>query len=202
MQQVNAADKGRTLDVLIVGAGMAGLCALHQVRKLHMSVKVLEGGSGLGGTWFWNRYPGCRCDIDSLEYSYSFEDELQQDWSWSERYAAQPEILEYMNWVADRLELRSDMEFNTWIKSAHFDDATSIWTVTTHTGEVITCKYLITATGCLSQPKKIDFKGADSFKGETYYTYKWPHDRQRSGRSEDLHAHSQLFGAAAELPNG
>ncbi len=176
MQEAGAANGSCNLDAVIIGAGMAGLCALHQVRKLNMSVKVLEGGSDLGGTWFWNRYPGCRCDIDSVEYSYSFDNELQQEWSWSERYAAQPEILAYMNWVAKKLNLRSDMEFNTWIKSTHFDEGSETWAVTTDTGEVITCRYLIMATGCLSAPKKIDIKGTDNFAGETYYTYKWPHE--------------------------
>lgn len=165
----------RRFDVVIIGAGMSGLCMLHQARKAGLTAKLFEGGYDLGGTWFWNRYPGCRCDIESVEYSFSFEKELQKEWSWSERYAGQPEILRYMNWAADRLQLRSDMEFNTWIESATFNEETDTWTVKLHSGELVHSQFLVTATGCLSAPKDIDIAGAEDFAGETYYTYKWPH---------------------------
>jgi len=165
----------REFDIVIVGAGVSGLYMLHSAREAGMTARVFEGGSDLGGTWFWNRYPGCRCDIESVEYSYSFSDEIQKEWSWSERYAGQPEILRYLNWVAEKLNLRTGMEFDTWIKSAAFDEKKSIWKVELHTGEVVNCKYLVTATGCLSAPKDIDIKGTDTFKGQVYYTYKWPH---------------------------
>lgn len=168
--------KQRSFDVVIIGAGMAGLSMLYQAREAGLSVHLYEGGGDLGGTWYWNRYPGCRCDIESLEYSFSFVDALQQEWSWSERYASQPEILRYMNWVADRLALRDLMQFDTWIRSAKFDEASETWNVEFSSGERVTCRFLITATGCLSAPKKIDIPGAEDFRGETYYTYKWPHE--------------------------
>ncbi len=169
-------EEQRSFDVVIIGAGMAGLCMLHQAREAGLSVQLYEGGGGLGGTWYWNRYPGCRCDIESLEYSYSFVEELQQEWSWSERYASQPEILRYMNWVADRLDLRDLMQFDTWIRSSVFDEDSGTWNVELSSGETVNCRFLVTATGCLSAPKKIDILGAGDFKGETYYTYKWPHE--------------------------
>src|SRR3954471_19824653 len=120
--------KPREVDAIIVGAGFAGLYALHRLGGMGLRVQVLEAGSDIGGTWFWNRYPGARCDVESLEYSYSFSDELQQEWEWPERYGTQPEILRYINHVADRFDLRRDIEFNTRVKAAAFDDASGLWT--------------------------------------------------------------------------
>ena len=126
------------LDAVVIGAGVGGLYALHRLRdKLGMKVRVLEAGSGVGGTWYWNRYPGCRCDVESLEYSYSFDDGLQQEWSWPERYGNQPEILEYVEHVADRFHLHRDIQFNTRVVSAAYDRATNLWTIRTDQGERI-----------------------------------------------------------------
>ncbi|WP_454117063.1 flavin-containing monooxygenase [Microbacterium aurum] len=168
--------KTRNLDVLIVGAGVAGLYALHSAREAGLRVRLFEGAPDLGGTWYWNRYPGCRCDIESVEYSYSFNDALQQEWSWSERYAAQPEILRYLNWVAERLALRPDMEFDTWVRAARWSEDDQNWVVELHTNEVVTTRFLVTATGCLSAPKAIDIPGTNTFVGDVYYTYRWPHE--------------------------
>jgi cyclohexanone monooxygenase len=163
------------LDAVVVGAGFAGLYALHRLRGLGFSVRVFEAGSGVGGTWFWNRYPGARCDIESLEYSYQFSPELQQDWEWSERYATQPEILRYLEHVADRFELRRDIQFDTRVLSAHFDDATGRWAVETDRG-VVSARFCIMATGCLSSANTPKFPGIDRFAGATYHTGRWPHE--------------------------
>lgn len=165
----------RRLDVVVVGAGFAGLYAIHLMRKIGVKVHAFEAGSGVGGTWFWNRYPGARCDIESLEYSYSFCDELQQEWKWSERYAAQPEILEYLNHVADRFSLRSDVTLNTRIISASFDDGLDEWRLLTDTGEQVQAKFCIMATGCLSSAQMPELKGISDFAGDIYHTGSWPH---------------------------
>ena len=159
----------------MVGAGFAGLYALHRLRGLGLSVRVFEAGSGVGGTWFWNRYPGARCDIESLEYSYQFSEELQQAWRWSERYATQPEILRYLEHVADRFDLRRDIELDTRVVAAHFDDAASRWNVTTPRGTV-TARFCVMATGCLSSANVPRFEGAERFRGATYHTGRWPHE--------------------------
>src|SRR6266550_7402395 len=125
-------------DVVVVGAGFAGMYMLHKLHVQGMTVRVFEQGSGVGGTWYWNRYPGARCDVESMQYSYSFSEELQQEWDWSERYAPQPEILKYANHVADRFNLRPDIQFNTRVDSAAFDEATSLWSVTTSDGKTVT----------------------------------------------------------------
>jgi cyclohexanone monooxygenase len=166
----------RDLDVVIVGAGFAGMYMLHRLRGLGMSVRVLEGASGVGGTWYWNRYPGARCDVESMQYSYSFSPEIQQEWTWSELFASQPEILRYANFVADRLDLKRDISFDTLVTSAHFDDAAHRWDITTDTGETFSARFCVMATGCLSNARVPDFKGLDSFKGETYHTGQWPHE--------------------------
>ena len=168
-------DMGR-FDAIIVGAGVGGLYAIHRLRKLGLKVRAFEAGDGVGGTWYWNRYPGCRCDVESLEYSYSFSDELQQEWHWPERYGTQPEILRYINHVADRFDLRRDIEFNTRIKEAVFDSKTNLWTVTTDKGHVATARYCIMATGNLSTPRKPNIAGLESFKGNWYHTGVWPHE--------------------------
>ncbi len=164
----------RQVDAIVVGAGFAGLYMLHRLRGLGMSAQVFEAGSEIGGTWFWNRYPGARCDIESLEYSYSFDDDLQQSWHWSERYASQPEILRYIHHVAARFDLRRDIRLNTRVASAVFDDATGRWTVRTESGEVMTARFCIMATGCLSAAKVPEIPGLDRFEGPTYHTGLWP----------------------------
>ena len=163
-------------DAIIVGAGVGGLYAIHRLRKLGLNVRAFEAGDGVGGTWYWNRYPGCRCDVESLEYSYSFSDELQQEWHWPERYGTQPEILRYINHVADRFDLRRDIEFNTRVKEAVFDGETNTWTVKTDKGDTATARYCIMATGNLSTPRKPNIAGLESFKGRWYHTGLWPHE--------------------------
>src|SRR5881397_4086423 len=137
-------------DAVIVGAGFAGLYMLHRLRGLGLSARVYEAGRGVGGTWFWNRYPGARCDVESMDYSYSFSDELQQEWRWTERYSSQPEILRYINHVADRFDLRRDITLETRVTAAHFDEATDRWTVRTDRGHEVSARFCIMATGCLS----------------------------------------------------
>jgi cyclohexanone monooxygenase len=163
-------------DTVVVGAGFAGMYMLHRLRGLGLSVRVFEQGSGVGGTWYWNRYPGARCDVESMQYSYSFSDELQQEWDWSERYAPQPEILRYANHVADRFNLRSDIQFNTRVEQAVFDESTNIWQVATSDGRTVTAKFVVLATGCLSNARVPDIKGLDRFKGHVYHTGHWPHE--------------------------
>jgi len=162
-------------DVVIVGAGFAGMYMLHRVRGLGLSVRVYEAADGVGGTWYWNRYPGARCDVESMEYSYGFENELQQEWEWTERYARQPEILRYANYVADRFDLRRDVQFSARVSSAEFDETTNRWNVDTDTGAV-TAQYLITALGMLSSLNRPDIKGVDAFAGPMYHTGSWPHE--------------------------
>ncbi len=163
------------LDALVVGAGFAGLYMLHRLRGLGFSARVIEAASGVGGTWYWNRSPGARCDIESLEYQFGFEDDLPREWKWTERYAAQPEILQYLNHVADRFDLRRDIQFDTRVTTAHFDGSTSRWAITTDRGDQIRARHLVMATGCLSAARVPDFKGLDSFRGDWYHTGQWPH---------------------------
>src|SRR5256885_7620353 len=165
-----------TYDVVVVGAGFAGMYMLHRLRTLGLTVRVYEQGGDVGGTWYWNRYPGARCDVESMQYSYSFSDELQQDWNWSERYAPQPEILAYANHVADRFNLRSDIQFDTGVERAEFDERVNIWSVTTSDGKTVTAKFVVLAAGCLSNARKPDIKGLDAFKGKVYHTGHWPHE--------------------------
>ncbi len=167
--------KTENFDIVVVGAGFAGMYALHHLRGLGFNTLIVEAAGGVGGTWYWNRYPGARVDIESAEYSYSFSEELQQEWSWSERYSAQPELLRYANHVADRFDLRRDIRFNTRVVSAIFDEKTDTWSVTTD-GGVIRAKYCIMATGILSAANLPDFPGMDMFKGPTYHTARWPHE--------------------------
>ncbi|MEZ5854850.1 MAG: NAD(P)/FAD-dependent oxidoreductase [Hyphomicrobiaceae bacterium] len=164
-----------TLDAIIVGAGFAGMYMLHRLRQLGLATHVLEAATGVGGTWYWNRYPGARCDTESMQYSYSFSQELQQEWSWSERYAAQPEILRYANHVADRFDLRRDITFNTRVESAIFDADANRWVVRTDNGDVFRARFCIMATGCLSTAREPEIKGRETFKGATYHTGHWPH---------------------------
>ena len=164
------------LDVAIVGAGFAGLYALYSTRKLGLTVRVFEAGKGIGGTWYWNQYPGARCDVESLEYSYQFSPELQQEWEWTERYAGQAEILRYLNHVADRFSLRSDIQLNTRINSAHLQETGCTWLLNTSSGDTVTTRWLIMATGCLSQPHRPRLPGLEQFRGEIYHTGNWPHE--------------------------
>jgi cyclohexanone monooxygenase len=165
-----------TYDVVVVGAGFAGMYMLHKLRGLGLSARVYEQGGDVGGTWYWNRYPGARCDVESMQYSYSFSDELQQEWNWSERYAPQPEILRYANHVADRFNLRGDIQLNTRVDSAVFDEDTNSWSVTTSDGKSVTAKHVVLATGCLSNARMPDIKGLSDFEGKVYHTGHWPHE--------------------------
>lgn len=161
-------------DVVIVGAGFGGLYALYKLRKLGLRVQVLEAGDAIGGTWYWNRYPGARCDVESMQYSYSFSDEIQQEWEWSELYATQPEILRYINFVADKLDLRSEVQLNTRVKSAQFDEDKAQWQVETSEGQKFSAPYMIMATGCLSMPVEPKIDGLADFDGPILRTSSWP----------------------------
>jgi cation diffusion facilitator CzcD-associated flavoprotein CzcO len=165
-----------TFDAVVVGAGFAGLYTLIRLRALGMSARVYEAGSEVGGTWYWNRYPGARCDVESVEYSYSFSEELQQEWEWTERFAAQPEIMRYLNHVADRFGLRPDIQLGTRMTAAGYDEAARQWQVSTSAGDQVRARFLIMATGCLSTARVPDIPGLGSFAGRTLYTSDWPED--------------------------
>jgi cation diffusion facilitator CzcD-associated flavoprotein CzcO len=171
-----AKDEG-SLDALIIGAGFSGLYQLLCLRdRLALSVRVLEAGAGVGGTWYWNRYPGARCDSESHSYCYSFSHELMKEWEWSERYPQPPEILRYLNHVADRFDLKRDIRFDTRVTAAHYDEASSLWQVSTDTGETLRAKFLIAAVGCLSSANVPKIPGLESFQGRWYHTGQWPHE--------------------------
>jgi cyclohexanone monooxygenase len=161
-------------DAVVVGGGFAGLYALHKLRGLGLKVRVYEAGDGIGGTWFWNRYPGARVDIQSLEYSYQFDEDLQQQWEWSERYAPQSELLTYANHVADRFKLWPDIQLNTRVSTLRFDEASGRWDVRTDQGDAVTADNVVMATGCLSSTNTPDFEGLAGFKGRTFHTGRWP----------------------------
>jgi len=163
------------IDVVVVGAGFAGLYALYRLREANWSVQGFEAGGDVGGTWYWNRYPGARCDVASVEYSYSFSDELQQEWVWTERYPTQPEILRYLEHVADRFDLRRLIRFDTRVESAVFDEASGGWEIRTSDGEVTRARFVVMATGCLSTANLPDIPGRDTFDGEVLHTGRWPH---------------------------
>jgi cation diffusion facilitator CzcD-associated flavoprotein CzcO len=163
-------------DVVVVGAGFAGMYLLHRLRGMGLSARVYESGGDVGGTWYWNRYPGARCDAESLAYSYSFSPQLEQEWNWSERYATQPEILRYARHVADRFDLRRDIRFERRVSRAAFDDASGLWTVETEQGDRAVARYCIMATGCLSVPQEPKIPGTADFEGPLYYTGRWPHE--------------------------
>jgi cyclohexanone monooxygenase len=165
-----------SLDVLIVGAGFAGLYLVHRLTQLGFSARVIEAGRDVGGTWYWNRYPGARCDVESFFYSYSFDPQLEQDWRWSERYPAQPEILAYLRHVADRFDLRRQITFDTRVIAATFDDLDSTWTARTDAGDEITARFLMLATGPLSAARTPDIAGLENFAGEVLHTAYWPED--------------------------
>jgi cyclohexanone monooxygenase len=163
-------------DAIVIGAGFAGLYMLYLLREQGMSVRGFEAGGGVGGTWYWNRYPGARCDSESMYYSYSFLPDLEQEWPLQERYPGQPQILEYLEHVADRLKLRDDFTFHARVTSASYDEATSRWTVRTADGAEAAATYLITAVGCLSAANKPAFPGTEVFQGLTLHTANWPHE--------------------------
>jgi len=164
----------KQLDMIIVGAGFSGLYMIHRAQQSGLSVRCFEAGGGVGGTWYWNRYPGARVDIECAEYSYSFSKELEQEWNWTERYAAQPEIERYANHVADRFDLRRRVDFNTRVESAIFNENSGLWTVTTDTGETLKTRYCIMATGLVSAPIEPRFLGREDFCGEQYLSSRWP----------------------------
>lgn len=163
-------------DVLVIGAGFAGMYAIYRLRKLGLQVQVLEAGADVGGTWYWNRYPGSRCDVPSLEYSFGFSPDLEQEWDWPEVFSAQPDILNYANHIADRFDLRRSICFNTRATAVTYLEQSNQWQVDTDTGTSYHATYCIMATGCLSVPNKPNISGAESFQGETYHTGLWPEE--------------------------
>ena len=182
-----AAAGDEPLDAIIVGAGFAGLYMLHSLRQRGKRVRVIEAASDVGGTWYWNRYPGARCDVVSVDYSFSFSDEIQQEWDWTEKYAAQPEILNYIGFVADKLDLRRDIQFDTRVEAMVYNDEDALWTVTTDGEEHYVARSCIMATGCLSIPKDPDIPGLVAFQGPIYFTSRWPKEPvDFSGRTVGL----------------
>ena len=169
--------KNVDVDVVVVGAGFSGLYLLYRLRKAGFSTRVFERGGDVGGTWYWNRYPGARCDVESLQYSYSFDEQLQQDWHWPEKFSAQPDILAYANHVADRFNLKKDIEFNIEVKASWFDENLKTWKITTNTGEEINAQYFIMATGCISTTQIPNIKGLSDYVGNTFHTGDWPHEK-------------------------
>jgi cation diffusion facilitator CzcD-associated flavoprotein CzcO len=163
-------------DAIVIGAGISGLYQLYRLRRLGMRVLVLEAGTGVGGTWYWNRYPGARFDSESYSYAYSFSKELLAEWNWSEHFAAQPETLRYLNHVADKFDLRRDIQFRSRVSAAHYREATRSWEVTLEDGRRFAARFLITAIGPLSAPTMPRIAGVDSFDGDSFHTARWPHD--------------------------
>ncbi len=176
MASGNGSSAPTEFDVVVVGAGFAGMYLLHRLRGAGFTTRVIEAADDVGGTWYWNRYPGARCDIQSVDYSFSFDPDLQAEWQWTEKYATQPEILRYAQHVADRFDLRRDIQFGTRVEAAVWDAAAERWHVRTSRGEELVCRHYVMATGCLSVPKEIDIDGADRFQGPTYLTGRWPHE--------------------------
>ena len=168
MNTVNPA--ATDFDAVVVGAGFAGIYSLQNLRTKGFKTRVYEAAGGVGGTWYWNRYPGARCDIPSLQYSYSFDEQLQQEWQWKNKYSDQADILEYANHVVDRFDLRQDIQFNTRIVSAIFDEDQNFWTITTDAGESVTARHFVLATGCLSTANIPEFAGFDDYQGEAYHS--------------------------------
>ena len=168
------ASAAEEIDAVVVGAGFAGLYMLHKLRESGLSVKVFEAGDDIGGTWYWNRYPGARCDVESMNYSYSFDHDLKREWEWTEKYSGQPEILSYIQHVADRYDLRKDVVLSTRVTQAGFDEAAGRWTIRTDKGQEVSARYCVMATGCLSVPKFPEVPGLESFAGKWYHTGLWP----------------------------
>ena len=177
-RRVEATDAGAGLggefDAVVIGAGAAGLYMLHRLRGLGFSVRVFEQGEGVGGTWYWNRYPGARCDVESWDYCFSFSEELEQEWDWSERYPTQAELERYFNYVADRFDLRGDIEFGTRVERARFDEGRNRWIIATSLGATVSARYLVSAAGCLSAVNVPPIAGAETFEGERHHTARWP----------------------------
>ena len=165
----------KQVDAVVVGAGFAGLYMLHKLREANLNTVVFEAGSQVGGVWYWNLYLGAKCDIDSIYYCYTFSEELYKKWNWNSKYPKQQEILNYLNFVADELDLRKDIQFNTQVVGATFDEANNMWDVELKNGEIVTAKYFISAVGCLSATNIPKIEGIDQFQGEAYHTGKWPH---------------------------
>ena len=170
-------DKKNKYDLIIIGAGFAGMYSLYKAKLANMNAIVIERASGVGGTWYWNRYPGARCDVESMQYSYQFSKELQDEWEWKEKYATQPEILKYANHVADRFNLKKNIQFNTEVKSAKYKEEDNYWEITDNKNKAIIATYCIMATGCLSTINKPNFKNINKFSGPIYHTGEWPHNR-------------------------
>jgi cation diffusion facilitator CzcD-associated flavoprotein CzcO len=166
----------RLVDAVVVGAGFSGMYMLQRLRELGFTVQVYEAAADVGGTWYWNRYPGCRCDIESMEYSYSFDKELAQDWEWTERYATQPEILGYAGHVADRFDLRRDIQFETRVTAATYDEDAKRWSITTDRGDEVSAQFFILGVGCLSASKRPEIPGLERYRGSWYHTGHWPHE--------------------------
>jgi cation diffusion facilitator CzcD-associated flavoprotein CzcO len=166
----------RHVDAVVVGAGFSGMYMLQRLRELGFSVQAYEAAADVGGTWYWNRYPGCRCDVESMEYSYSFDKELEQEWEWTERYATQPEILSYANHVAERFDLRPNIQFETRVTKAVYDEDTGRWTISTDRGDEISAQFFVMAVGCLSASKKPEIPGLERYQGRWYHTGHWPHE--------------------------
>lgn len=167
----------RNFDAIVIGAGFSGLYMLYRLREAGLSVHVIEAADGVGGVWYWNRYPGARCDSESIYYNYTFSEELYKEWNWSSRFPEQPEILRYLNFVADKFDLRRDIRFNTRVQAASYSKSTNQWEIKTDDGGCFSAKYFITGIGCISTANIPDFKGLDQFKGEWYHTGHWPHDK-------------------------
>jgi len=165
-------------DAIVIGAGFSGLGMLHHLNQIGLRSVVLDAAGGVGGTWYWNTYPGARTDSEFYYYSFSFSREVREEWVWKERYPSQPEVLAYLEFVAERLDLYKDIRFNTRVKSAVYDEASNIWTVTTQAGETFTAKYVISGMGVLSAPVMPKIPGIESFRGESYHTARWPRDRE------------------------
>ena len=175
-RQERPSEVGVVFDAVVVGAGFAGMYMLHRLNELGFSARVCEAGSGVGGTWYWNRYPGARCDVESMQYSFSFSEDLDQKWDWSEKYAPQPEILAYANHVADRFDLRRHILFDTRVTAATFDEDANCWRIETDRGDRVRAKFCIMAVGCLSAANRPPFKGLEDFRGPVYHTGEWPHN--------------------------
>jgi len=170
------ADLPLDFDAIIIGAGMSGMYQLHRLRELGLRVRVFEAGTNVGGTWYWNRYPGARFDSESYSYGFSFSRELLQEWEWSEHFAGQPETLRYCNYVADRFDLRRDIQFKSRVSAAIYEEMTRSWTITLENGERFSARFLITAIGPLSTPTLPRIEGRDSFAGQSFHTARWPHE--------------------------
>jgi cyclohexanone monooxygenase len=177
MKPISLNEHPNIYDVLVVGAGIAGLHALYKLNRLGFRVRAIEMGGGVGGTWYWNRYPGARCDTESVQYSYGFDDMLQEEWEWTECFASQTEILRYLNHVADRFDLRGDIDFNTKVAVADYDDKSRVWTLRSEDGKSYRARFCVMASGCLTAaPNLPEISGLQKFNGNVYYTARWPHE--------------------------